>query len=315
MIIRFSKNPFNQIRGIIIYNWKKIAVFTILSTAVALCNHYYNMGFLKNYVVPVSILGGGLAIFLGFRNNSAYDRWWEARKIWGGIVNRSRTWARQITTLATLQHTKDLKNEKELYGFHKEMIYRHLAWMNALRLQLRGQDDWEEIKKYLDEDEYNTLLTKKNKATQLVQRQGERLTEALKEGIVEDFRHMQLDNSLTELYDLQGKAERIKGTIFPFYYTYFTKLFLWVFIILLPCSLANLGWFNIPVSIVISFVFAILDKSGTVTEDPFRNVGADVPLNSLCNTIEIDMLEQLGETSVPEKIQASEGRFGVLYLK
>lgn len=315
MIVSFSKNPINQARGIIKYNWIAILFFALLSTSVALANHYYEMGFLKNYVVPVSILGGGLAIFLGFRNNSAYDRWWEARKVWGGIINSSRTWARQVTTLATLHHTKGLKNDDELKGFHREMVYRHLAWINALRLQLRGQNSWDELDSYISKEEKEELLMKKNKVTSLGQKQGERLTEALKEGVVEDFRHMQLDNTLTELTDLQGKAERIKNTIFPFYYTYFTNLFLWIFTILLPCSLAQLGWFNIPISVAISFVFYILNKAGSMTEDPFRNVGADVPISALCTTIEIDLKQQLGETVIPEAQQPEHGKFGVRFIK
>lgn len=315
MIVSFSKNPINQARGIIRYNWLAIFFFLLLSSSVAVSYHFFEMGFLKSYVVPVSILGGGLAIFLGFRNNSAYDRWWEARKIWGGIINSSRTWARQVTTLATLHHTKGLKNDSELKGFHQEMVYRHIAWINALRIQLRGQDTWDDLNGFISENEKRELLKKKNKVTQLGQKQGERLTEALKEGIVEDFRHIQLDNTLTQLTDLQGKAERIKNTIFPFYYTYFTNLFLWIFTILLPCSLAELGWFNIPISVAISFVFYILNKAGSMTEDPFKNVGADVPISALCTTIEIDLKEQLGEQIVPDSRTPEIGKFGVQFLK
>lgn len=315
MLIRFSKNPIFQIVGIILFNWFEILVIALISFVVYFIHHLMWVDNLSIPTMPVTILGGALAIFLAFRNNSAYDRWWEARKIWGGVVNYSRTFGRQITTLATLKHTQGLKDEEELHVYHTEMVNRHIAWMNALRLQLSGEDNWDLLRSYLVEEEFDSLMKKKNKATQLIQMQGKRISEAFDEGVFEDFRHMQIDNTLTEFYNLQGKAERINNTIFPFYYSYFTRLFLWLFLILLPFALVpDLGVWCIPISIAISIVFNILEKTGSVTEKPFHNEQTGMPMKALCRTIEIDMLEQLGETDLPEAIKPLKNRTGAVYL-
>lgn len=323
MLIRFSNNLWHQIRGILTYNKKNIFIFILLSgiaTALSKTIQYYNWIDWEptNLVdpLPVTLLGAGLAIFLGFRNNSAYDRWWEARKIWGGVVNTSRTFGRQVTTLISLQHTKGLKSDNDLNQLKKELVYRHIGWVNALRIQLRQQDDkWGDVAQFLDKKEFDQLMKKRNKATQLIQKQGERITDAMLDGLTEDFRHIQFDNTLTELYNLQGQAERIKNTVFPYYYSYFTGMFLWLFLILLPFSLVGkLGWATIPLSTAVSFVFSILHKSGGNTEDPFEGRAIDTPLTTICNTIEIDLKEQLGESDIPEKHPVQKTKFNVEFF-
>ncbi|MEM7299156.1 MAG: bestrophin family ion channel [Bacteroidota bacterium] len=133
--------------------------------------------------------------------------------------------------------------------------------------------------------------------------------------MIENFRHMELANMIKEFYDLQGKAERIKGTIFPYYYNYFTNVFLWLFVICLPFSLVdNMGWGTIPMTIAISFVFTILEKSGAVTEDPFENRAADTPISTITRNIEIDLLEMINSTSIPAALEPKTGKFGVKYL-
>lgn len=287
MLIHFSTNPLEAIKGIVCYNYKAILGFVVISTAVCLIYTFVSPEFTLP-VVPVSILGGGLAIFLAFRINYAYDRWWEARKIWGGVVNISRTLAMEVCTLIRGHEHDELK---------RGMVYRHLAWINALRLQLRKQSDWEQIEDFLSKEEFDRVIQYKNTATQLIHRQGHEIARAKDIGLLSEFEQKKIYERLKEMYDLQGKAERIKNTVFPYYYLYFTEMFLWVFVAMLPCALVDsIGWLTIPVSVVISFVFYILDKSGIVTEDPFEARAADTPLSSLCRIIEIDLRQQLGES-------------------
>ena len=315
MIVRFSRNPFLQAWGIFKFNWISLLVFVGLSSTAALLCKLVDFHYLEIDVIPVTILGGALAIFLGFRNNSAYDMWWEARKIWGGVVNISRTWALESTSFVTDIHNPSDANDQEIAAMKKRLVYRHLAWINALRIQLRNQDAWEEVSVYLEPEEAEKLATYKNKATMMLQLQGQELMKARKAGYIDDFRHMQMEDRLKEMYDLQGKAERVKKTIFPYYYSYFTSLFMWLFIILLPFSLVHkLDWGVIPITTMVSFVFLMLNKAGSITEDPFEGRAADTPLTSLCRTIEIDMRQQLGEEELPPAMPNTVLPYGLEYV-
>lgn len=294
--------------------WKPVLIFIILS--ISICALYLELGYeiIAIPFLPVGTLGTAVAILLGFRNNSAYDRFWEARKIWGGVVNNSRTFARQITTFATLNHTQGLVDPNELKAFHREMVYRHIAWVNALRLHLRQQDlndpsCWWELRIFLDTDEeFMKINNSINKPTQILQKQAERLRDAFDKGIIEDFRHMQLDNTLSEFYNLQGMCERIKNTPLPRQYAFFTRLFTWIFMILLPFGFVmELKWKTVPLTVLISWIFNTLEHVGHYTENPFDNVINDVPMTALCRTIEIDLREQLGETKLPPKLEPVNG--------
>jgi len=260
----------------------------------------------------VATLATALAIFLAFRNNSSYDRWWEARKIWGGVVNTSRTFARQITTFTSLSDRPAV----EIAAFQHEMVYRHLAWVNALRIQLRGKNNWDEIRPFLDPAEFDWLAERRIRATQIVQKQGQRLAEARRDGLLTESRyHELLDVSLTTLYDLQGKAERIKNTPLPRQYDYFPRVFLFLFVTLLPSGMitelekVESEWMVIPLTTVVSFMLYVLMRVGEINEDPFEARYSDTPMTALCRTIEIDLREQLGESPdvIPEKLEPIDG--------
>ncbi len=253
------------------------------------------------------ILGSALAIFIAFRNQSSYGRWWEARTIWGGIINSSRIFARQI--IANADHTTingQLSNEKAS-AFKKEMIYRHIAFVHALRLHLRQQTTWEEITPLLDKNEYEALLKTNNKPNILLHTQGAQIKEAIRSGILEPFDNLTMEPNLATFNNWQGACERIKNTPLPMNYQYFTKLFLYVFIVVLPFSLVGdffkmgIDILLIPVSFTISFVFCVMNRIGEVNEEPFANFLTDVPLTAMCNTIERDLKEMLGETDLPPK--------------
>ncbi|MEP1034905.1 bestrophin family ion channel [Ekhidna sp.] len=318
MILKYSDNPFKQILGITFYNRKNILLFTIISIVAVF---QYEFGEIFDFepltlpVVPVTILGGALAIFLGFRNNSAYDRWWEARKIWGGIVNASRTFGVMICTFSSTHFSKGKVKDKDVLIWRKELITRHIGWLYSLIMHLRKQNHWDDLGKYLSKKEVDQIRKVHNKPTQLLHKQSERLQDAYEKNIIEDFRHMELTNVIKEFYSLQGMAERIKGTIFPYYYNYFTGVFLWLFVTCLPFSLVtDMSWSAIPMSIAISFVFTILEKSGAVTEDPFEGRAADTPITTITRNIEIDLLEMIKSDTIPAPIEPTIGKFGVKYL-
>lgn len=269
-----------------------------------------------NITLPFSIaaiLGSALAIFIAFRNNSSYSRWWEARTLWGGIINSSRVLARLIITF-TDSHAHQQNFDKERSEqFKKEMIYKVIAWVHALRLHLRKQDNWQELKPFLSEKEFSEIQKAQNKPNYLHLISGKKIYEAMANGTLAGFDSFQMEGQLLALANYQGGCERIKNTPLLRQYDFFTRLFLYTFILLLPFSLIgdftklNMDYLMIPVSIIISFVFAIIGKVGEVNEDPFENRITDVPLTAMCNTIERDLKEMLGEIDLPKKLEAENG--------
>lgn len=300
----------------VVMNSKGFLTYIIgLSTLAFLIHVFETGGHMGQFLVHlpfgvVSMLATALAIFLAFRNNSAYGRWWEARKIWGGIVNSSRTFGRQVTTLTSLSANP----ADEVEGYRKELIYRHIAWINTLRLQLRRESSWDAVQPFVSSEEFSWMMDRQNHATQLVQKQGQRLADGLKAGLITESRFLEvLDETLTSFYDLQGKAERIKNTPLPRQYDYFPRVFLFLFVTLLPAGMINelekvgSAWMVIPLATVVSYVFYVLMRVGEFNEDPFEGRYSDTPMTALCRTIEIDLREQLGETDLPPKLEPVDG--------
>jgi ion channel-forming bestrophin family protein len=311
MIVSFSKSPFKRFFGIVFWNKWPLIFYTVCAVgAYILCVTFD----FKQYVlpaVPVSVLGGALAIFLGFRNSSAYDRWWEARKIWGALVNNSRSFGMEVLTYAKTQH----RDDKQMQEWKDVTIRRHIAWVYALRSHLRKESFCEVLPSYLSKEDMESLKGAKNIPTQLMLQQGKEIAVAFEKDWIEEFRFNALIGTLKKFYDDQGKSERIKNTIFPYYYNYFTRFFLQLFTLCLPFALVGLlgNYLMIPVSVLISFAFTILNKTGEITETPFEGRAADTPLSAICRTIEIDLLQMIGEENIPEAQGAIEGKFGVKY--
>lgn len=260
----------------------------------------------------VSTLGSALAIFIAFRNQSSYSRWWEARTLWGGIINSSRVLARLIITFTDSHNHQPSYDIARSDLFKKDVVYKVIAWSHALRLHLRQQDDWEELKPLLSDLEYSAMILKQNKPNYLHLLSGKKIYEAMSTGILGGFDSFQMEGQLLALANYQGGCERIKNTPLPMNYQYFTKLFLYVFIFVLPFCLigdfskTNISFLVIPISFVITFVFAVMNKVGEINENPFENQISDIPMTALCNTIERDLREMLGET-IPPKIIAKNG--------
>ncbi len=256
-----------------------------------------------------AILGSALAIFIAFRNNSAYGRWWEARTLWGGIVNASRVLGRLIITFADSHAHQPNYDPARSKLFKKQMIYGCIAWAHALRLHLRGQEDWDLLKPFLGEEDFDALMQSQNKPNFLQLLAGRKIYEAMANGTLGGFDSFQIEGQLLALANYQGACERIKNTPLLRQYDYFTRLFLYTFMFLLPLALIGdfsrmgVDYLMPAISLIISFVFAIMAKVGQVNEDPFENRITDVPLTALCNTLERDLREMLGEVQLPEKVQ------------
>jgi len=321
---------------ILTFAWKYLLFFLIWNSLVVFLFHELeHIGIdLSIPFLPLSTIGIAVSFYVGFKNGQSYDRFWEARKIWGGIVNYSRTWSNQVLNFVTDRHATQAVSKQDLQAVHQQLIYRHIAWLNALRISLRRPSSFslrklksiermtekkdyqshlsEEVKPLIDEKEYNYLVQRKNVPTQLIRKQGDALRELMEsKGYIEDFRHMEMMRVLEEFYNLQGKCERINNTPFPRQYAYFSKIFTWIFIILLPFGMvgefAQMGhellWLTVPFCMLISWIFLTMELIGDNSEDPFENNINDVPMTALCRTIEIDLREMLGETDLPPKTE------------
>jgi putative membrane protein len=260
-----------------------------------------------------AILGSALAIFIAFRNNSAYGRWWEARTIWGGIINSSRAFARQIIANADNAAASGKVTAEQAEAYKREIVYRTIAFAHALRLHLRRQTTAEEYRHLLPADEFAALQTKQNPPNILLQTQGIRIKEGVRAEVLGPFDNISLEPTLASLNNHQGACERIKNTPLLRQYDFFTRLFLVVFIVLLPfCLVGDFQKINLPqlmpvISVLLAFVFATMGKVGEVNEDPFENRITDIPMTAMCNTIERDLKEMLGETDLPAKLLPEDG--------
>lgn len=303
MIVKRNFNPLK-----VLYYVRFELVFAIVIGFIVRFVYYFNPDF---SAIPFSvsvILGSALAIFIAFRNNSSYARWWEARTLWAGIVNSSRVLGRLIITFTDSHSHKPVYEKDRSEHFKYEMIQYLVSWSKALKIQLRGQKDWSELESNLSTEDFKYVLTQHSKPNAIQLLMGKKIYTAMANGTLGGFDSFQMEGQLLALTNYQGGCERIKNTPLLRQYDYFTRLFLFAFMLLLPFSLIGefvklgLAVWMVPISVLISFVFAIIGKVGEVNEDPFENRITDVPISALCNEIERDLLAMVGNNEIPNEL-------------
>lgn len=315
-------------------------------TTVALIQRYSGLTWVIIPWQPIAVIGTAVAFYLSFKNNQAYDRIWEARKIWGAIVNSSRAWGSYVKGFVSNQFTAPNIAPEELAALRKKLIYRHIGWLYTLRSQLLVPTPWEhisqkgpvakfarkrretsgvglvadevtksELKQFLPEEEHDRLINYKNTATQIVDQQSEDLRELRSRNLIDDFRQMEMQKLLYDFYVHQGKLERIKKFPLPRQYGSMSFVLVGIFIALLPfgviplfSAMGTIGtWIAIPLTVLVAWVFLVMELVGDYSENPFEGTANDIPMLSLCRTIEIDLREMLGETDLPRPIEAQNG--------
>ncbi|TAE47043.1 MAG: hypothetical protein EAY69_07375 [Cytophagales bacterium] len=292
------------------YTRKQMSYALLLSFVVTFEYYLFGSSFLPNMTAAVSILGISLSFLLSFRNSAAYDRWWEARRIWGDLMNQTRSFATQVLTLIDVKFDKEGKlNTEKLKSLQKEILYRQIAFNYALTFHLRRQPHKiNKLKDFLPEDEFLRLKNIQNIPNFLLLQQSKTIQNAYNLGYTEDFRHIQFDKKITLFFSVLGGCERIKNTIFPRQYSYYSEIALWIFLTLLPWALIKeLGYYTPFISFVISFFFVILGYIGNNIEKPFANSVNDTPITQLSRQMEIDLKEMLGEDNLPEPIRPIKG--------
>ncbi len=255
--------------------------------------------------IPLGLYGGAVGVIVGFRNNSSYARWWEARTLWGQIVNNSRSVARQAVSAVQLTRSED---ETAVQAWKKRIVYCLIAYVHALRQHLRGLEPWKELTPFLSAEEISTLRHERNVPFALQKKIGDLIQQAKNSGWIDKIAWQSIDGNLDDLTDAQGGTERIKNTPMPKQYDYFPMLFVQIYCLLLPIGLVeNLGWFTPLGSTLVGFMFLALDKIGRDLEDPFDNTIYDVPLTSITTVIEINLRQLLGESNLPVAATPQDG--------
>ena len=258
--------------------------------------------------VPLALYGTAISIIVGFRNNYAYGRWWEARTLWGAIVNKSRTVARQVLTTVSAPAGASEEEKAAVAAMQRKLVYHQIAFVHALRQQLRGLDPIAEIRSVVSAEERETLIGDKNVSLALQRRMSAMTHEARQRGWVNEWEWQAIDGSLSSLMDSQGGAERIKNTPMPKQYDFFPTLFVDIYCLMLPIGMVeNLHWFTPLGSTVVGFMFLALDKIGRDLENPFENKVYDVALTAITTTIETNLRQMLGETELPAAPVAVDG--------
>jgi len=271
----------------------------------ALCTiaYYVDTYLLPDMLVPAALptlMGTAIAFFIAFNNNQAYSRWWEARMIWGAIVNDSRSWARNI--LAYGNTTGDSHNVVPS-DLQRKMILRHIGFLYALKAALRKNPS-DEFAKYLTEEDARKVTGYVNIPNAILDLQAADLQLLSDKGAIDGFRFLPMNNLITNFCDHMGKSERINNTVFPTTYVYFTRLFIWILVVLVTMAISeNIGWPSIFFGWIIGFVFHTTHINGMSIMNPFELNPAGISLNSITRTIEINLLQMLGDNDIPEPVK------------
>lgn len=310
MIVKRTLKP----SRILAYTWRELLLVGVIATAVCALRIERGAALVVLPFGPLGVLGTALAILLGFRNNTGYARWWEARTIWGQIASGCRALARQLAaSLDSAGKVGKGGGPEALAAYKRELLYRLIAFPHALRLQLRRQDAWDQLAPLLPAAELARARAAANPPGAVLQGLAERLKDGVREEKLGQFDPISLEPGLTALQAAQAGCERIKATPMLRQYEYFARWFVWTFLALLPPSLLALfppddsRWLVIPLSLAIGFVYAITARTGQVTEDPFENRIHDVPMTAICTTIERDLRDLLGESPLPPPAEPVDG--------
>ncbi|HUC81720.1 MAG TPA: bestrophin family ion channel [Flavisolibacter sp.] len=277
------------------YIFRKIRKDLLFILAVGLVFNYLTALFSAHLPeMPLGVatfLGTAISVLLSFKMSQSYDRWWEARKVWGAIVNDSRTFVMQLQGFLC----------EQLNDTIRVMAYRQIAWCYVLGRSLRGQNPLEKMEAYLGAEDLEALSSHDNKALALLQQNVKELRRLREQNEIDNITHLQIDSTLVRLCDAMGKAERIKSTAFPVTYRLFLHFAIYLFVIVLSIALRNIeAIFEIPLLILISGVFLLLEKTAYHLQDPYRNRPSDTPVTAIATTIEINLRQLMGEKDVPK---------------
>lgn len=345
----YTKRIFSP-RAVLSWTRRELLVLALIAAVPVVLFEVLGQRWLHLPWLPVALVGTAVAFTISFQNNAAYGRVWEARKIWGGIVNTSRAWALMLNDFVTDQFAEEPVGDEELRRIRIRMAKRHVAWMTGLRHALRSKRPWEtadeertnrewqerahihehhvsiqeDMEGYLPDDEAGLACGMGNPPAHVLALQSKELRRLRERGLVDCFRHMQMQDLLTTMLEHQGKAERIKNFPYPRQYATLNSMLLWIFLALVPFGLVHefsgIGadmaesyegvekifiWLSLPFSVVVMWVFHTMERIGRTSENPFEGTVNDVPITTIARGIEIDVRQIVGDDAadIPGPLQ------------
>jgi putative membrane protein len=240
-----------------------------------------------------AFLGTAMSVILSFKLSQSYDRWWEARKIWGGIVNDSRNLVLQLQSFV----------KKGNEAVTRRIALRHVAFCYCLGRSLRGLEPLHHSEHFLSNEDRRLLETHANKPLGILQLNNRDLADLRANEQLDTLGHIQLNTTMVNLTNQMGMAERIKSTVFPVTYRLFLHMIIYVFLVTLSLSLRDLGYFQVPLLLVITSFFFLLERTATHLQDPFSNKPTDTALTAIATTIEINIKNLLNDAGAPKPLQ------------
>ena len=312
---------------------RRIYVLVLVTAVPVVLYQWFGLKWIALPWAVIAVLGTATSFIVGFKNAQTYGRTLEAQQIWTTIATNSRYWG---------LISRDFPTDREKT---QSLVYRHLAWLTALRYQLRTERVWEsaasqsnaeyrkrffpipeketsleqELRKYLADDELARLSAMRGKAMRLMSDQSEAIRTLYANQKIVLTHHTEMQKALKDFIDQQSKAERIKNFPYPRQYAIINTIFVWSFVALLPFGIVgefdklnahvggflagNMGWFAIPFSLLISWMYISLDQVGESTENPFEGSANDVPMAQICRLLEIELKQMLGESDIPSLLK------------
>ena len=293
MFLNSKEHPYRASLWHIMWNWQRSAVsfFLCSSIIVASLHHFLVLSEqVKFPSFPLAVIGGALGIFVSFRTNSAYQRWWEGRKLWGRLINTSRHICTQSISYLPTQ-------------LAQTVVHRHIVYVHALRCGLRGDSLAQDphILRTVNPTELEALKQATNPNHTLLNLQLKAFVDQRNQGNLSEFCLSDMDETIRHLLDIQGGAERIKKTPFPPAYGFLAGQLTKIYSCLLPLALVHeLAWWIVPVNVLICMCFQMVNEVGRVLENPFEDIWPALPLSAMSLTIERNLRQALNETELPD---------------
>ena len=284
--------------------WKSLTLIIVMVSAAT----FVYLELLHPYVsMSMNVVAGfstAISFFIAFVTAQAYDRWWEARKIWGTIVNDSRSFGRMVTTLFG-----KVAGNSEITAIQHRLIHRHIAHLYAVKEQLR-RENTQEYAAYLSDEDASRVDGSTNVGNALLQLQSEDLDAAERAGHIDVIRLAQFNDMLSRFSTSMGMAERIKTTVFPANYASMIRVSIWFFVLVFPVVLSEqVGYWAIFYASLLGTIFYLVFQAGQALLDPFEGLPSDTPMSSIVRTIEINLLEQIGVENIPTPVEPVDDRY------
>jgi putative membrane protein len=240
--------------------------------------------------MPLTLLGSALVVLTSFRNTSAYNRWWEARTLWGALVNNSRSFARQVLTL--------IDDDGALNPVKAVLLRRHVAYVECLSAHLKGEQCGEDVTAMISREEYERRKHTNNFPNNILNESAAIIAQEYRAGRLDSIRLARLEATLVEISNCQGGMERIANTPLPYPYVTFPRLFITLFCIIVPIGLVEtLGWFTPLASTVVGFMLLAIEKIGTDLQSPFKASEHQIQMKSLCENISGNLNSMLSDAA------------------